>query len=124
MAALTVYMLAGMKMRFKVPINKVKGEGYFAKIGSVSIGGRRKKTLIRGFAVEDSSVGTIAASDSSAVEIIYTHKKALENMIYFFAATGEIATIHIGSVPIHDHSSVVQGGPAYGTYFSDDEEIA
>lgn len=122
MAALTVYMLGGMKMQFKVPINKVKGEGYFPKTGSVTIGGE-SKTFIRGFVVEDSKVGTIEKSDNTAVEVIYTHKKSSENTIYFFAATGEIATIYVGAVPIHDHSSVVQGGPAYGTYFSDDEEI-
>ena len=123
MAALTVYLLAGMTGTFKVPINKVKGEGYFPKTGSVTIN-NEAKTLTRGFVAENSTVGTIEKSDNTAVEIIYKHKKSLTNTIYFFAATGEITTIYIGSVPIHDHSSVVQGGPAYGTYFSDDEEIS
>jgi hypothetical protein len=33
------------------------------------------------------------------------------------------STIDIIAVPIHDHSSIVAGGPAYGTYFTDDETI-
>ena len=56
----------------------------------------------------------------------------------FFAATSLPANFEVGanqgeftrgfiavkviSVPIHDHTTIVHGGPAYGTYFDDDIE--
>lgn len=122
-AALTIYLLAGMKGIIKVPVKKIEAEGYFPMTGTVTIN-NVSQTLKRGFCVEDTDIGDIAITDNNALEVRYTHKKSLENTVYFFAATGEMATVHIGSIPIHDHSSVVQGGPAYGTYFSDDEEIS
>jgi hypothetical protein len=45
------------------------------------------------------------------------------NKVYFLSRTGEKGVVDIISVPIHDHSSVVTGGPAYGTYFTDDETL-
>jgi hypothetical protein len=56
-------------------------------------------------------------------EIVYTHKKSAKQFILFYADTPEMGMVSVVPMPIHDHSSVVQGGPAYGTYFSDDEEF-
>ncbi len=78
--------------------------------------------IVQGFAVLHGDVGTIeAVADEPAVK--YVHKKFSMNKIYFLSRTGELGLVDIISVPIHDHSSIVTGGPAYGTYFTDDETL-
>jgi len=119
-----IYLLAGMKVKIKAPVFQVLGQGWFPTTEPYSIGGTTIRTPLNGFVVEDESVGTPSTEGiSGEVAIIYHHKKAMENRIWFRAATGEMALCTISSVPIHDHSSVVQGGPAYGTYFSDDQAL-
>lgn len=76
--------------------------------------------LVNGFIVDREDVGTIEAVPNEPA-IRYTHKKFAENYITFYARTGEVGKVFINSVPIHDHSSIVTGGPAYGTYFADDD---
>ena len=118
-----IYLLAGMKVKIKAPVFYQLGQGWFPETGPYSIGGTSLRPPLNGFVVEDESVGTPDASGiSGEVAIYYHHKKAQENRIWFKAATGEMAVCTISSVPIHDHSSIVQGGPAYGTYYTDDEE--
>jgi hypothetical protein len=66
-------------------------------------------------------VGTIEpVTDEPAV--IYTHTRYGQNRITFIAKTGEEGYVDVIAVPIHAHDSIVTGGPAYGTYFTDDEE--
>jgi hypothetical protein len=84
--------------------------------------GHSASAMVRGFVAEDSRVGKLQADPTDPAAIVYTHKRAQKNAIWFFARSGERGVMNIVSVPIHDHSSIVQGGPAYGTYFSDDEE--
>ena len=120
MSDITVHLLAGMKAKIKVPVDHLRGRRYFPRTEKMTINGEAKD-LTRGFAVADDNVGSIVASTESEVSVVYTHKKSLKNLIYFFSAYDEMAVITVSSVPIHDHSSIVQGGPAYGTYFSDDE---
>jgi len=117
-----VYLLAGMRVKIKAPVNVALSQGWFPSSEDQYVGDSLK-TPLRGFIVEDENVGTIELSSETEVSVIYYHKKAAENRIWFFAATGEKAVCTVSSVPIHDHSSVVQGGPAYGTYFSDDEVV-
>jgi len=78
--------------------------------------------LTNGFVVDDPDTGDITAVANEPA-VIYTQKKFGPNKIYYYALTGERATVDVASVPIHDHSSIVSGGPAYGTYFTDDETI-
>jgi hypothetical protein len=78
--------------------------------------------LVQGFAVLHADVGTIEEVPLEPA-VKYTHKKFSMNKIYFLARTGEMGIVDIISVPIHDHSSIVTGGPAYGTYFTDDETL-
>ena len=118
-SGIVIHLLVGMKAKIKAPVSKFVGEGYFPKEGTVIIDGETR-TLTRGFVVENEDVGTIVPSDAAEVAVVYTHKKPEENTVWFFAATGEKGVCTIGHVPIHDHSSIVQGGPAYGTYFNDD----
>jgi len=78
--------------------------------------------LVNGFAVLHADVGSLeSVSDEPAVK--YTHKKFSLNKIYFLSRTGEMGIVDVMSVPIHDHSSIVTGGTAYGTYFTDDETL-
>ena len=79
--------------------------------------------IVQGFAVLYPEVGTIEAIEGEPA-VKYTHKKFSMNKIYFLARTGEMGHVDIISVPIHDHSSIVTGGPAYGTYFTDDETVS
>jgi len=118
-----IYLLAGMKVKIKAPVIKLLGQGWFPTDEAYSVDGINTRTPTKGFIVEDEEVGTIDRVVDGEVAIIYHHKKAMENRIWFKAATGELALCTISSVPIHDHSSVVQGGPAYGTYFSDDQAL-
>lgn len=116
-----IHLLAGMKAKITVPHNVFLGEGWFPKIESFAFSG---KTInpINGFWVENEDVGEISEV-TGELAVIYHHKKSEKNTIWFKAATGETGLVSIVTIPIHDHSSIVQGGPAYGTYFSDDEEI-
>jgi len=83
--------------------------------------GTKSVALIKGFWLEDEDVGEIAQAADGRVGVIYTHKKAGNNSIWFETRTGLTGLVNVISVPIHDHSSIVQGGPAYGTYFTDDD---
>jgi hypothetical protein len=125
---LAMYLLPGMSIQLKVPVLPERVSGYFAaETGSVNLDkffgtGNSASDMIRGFVMEDKSVGKLQADPTDPTAIVYTHKRAQKNAIWFFARSGERGVMNIVSVPIHDHSSIVQGGPAYGTYFSDDEE--
>jgi len=112
----TIYLRSGMSVKVK----QFKGEhdgGRFVLHGKHVI--TKDEVLVRGFAVVNSLIGTISIDDSDLSGVIYTHKKPEENAVWFFALTGERGALFISSVPIHDHSSVPQGGPAFGTYFSE-----
>jgi len=115
----SIYLLPGMSAKLKAL------GGYFVALGTKKItvdGGIKELSLVNGFGVQYEDVGTIEAI-SNEPAVTYTHKKFGLNRVYFFARTGEISVVDIIAVPIHDHSSIVTGGPAYGTYFTDDETI-
>jgi len=115
----SLYLLPGMKAKLKVP--KVYVAHGKRKIMDNN-GNYMDVTLENGFAVQDKDVGTIEPVTGEPA-VIYTHKKYGLNKIYFWARTGEVGLVDIIAVPIHDHSSIVTGGPAYGTYFTDDETV-
>lgn len=117
-----IYLLAGMRAKIKAPVKAILGKGWFPSNDSQVVPGASgaREDIKNGFIVEDDKIGTIEPV-ANEVAVIYTHKRALENRVWFFADTGEMAVCTIAAVPIHDHSSIVQGGPAFGTYFSDDE---
>jgi hypothetical protein len=114
----TIYLLAGQSTELRV-------ESEYANKGPVVHNGQTRE-LKRGFLVEDTTVGEITDADipqEDGCKVKYTHYKAQNNSIYFYSAKGnpyDIGLINVVAVPLHDHSSIVQGGPAYGTYFSDD----
>ncbi len=126
-SALAIYLLPGLSIKIKVPIMPRNSTGFWALEGSDPPEGFFRDMLnvsemTRGFVVEDEKIGAISSSTGAAeVAVIYTHKKPAKNAIWFFSATGEIGLINIITVPIHDHSNILQGGPAFGTYFDDSE---
>lgn len=125
-SGVAVYLMPGMSVKLKSPLNNRNDFGWFAAqeipqghfSDMTNVG-----TITKGFVVEDTRNGTIiAAPDEEAAAVLYTQKRVASNAIWFFAVSGERGLVNVISVPIHDHSSVVQGGPAYGTYFDDDIE--
>jgi hypothetical protein len=124
LVGVAVYLMPGQTVKIKSPVNVRNSHGFFPRktdLTAAMIDGMADPSeIIRGFVVEDQSVGKIKESAEREVSILYTHRKAQQNAIWFFALTGEKGIVNVVSVPIHDHSSIVQGGPAYGTYFDDD----
>lgn len=118
-AASSIYLLPGMSVKLKV-------KHFFIKTTTVEHtyqdGFSESVIPVNGFVVDNSAVGDIEPAPGEPA-VIYTHKKFEWNAVTFYALTGEKGRVNIMAVPIHDHSSVVAGGPAYGTYFSDDETI-
>jgi len=113
----TVYLIPGMKIKIKaLSVFVSPGPFMYKNAAGESV----SKTLTNGFFVVNEDVGSIAKVDG-APAITYTHKKFSQNKIIFVSKTKDIGVIDVLSVPIHDHSSIITGGPAYGTYFADDE---
>lgn len=115
-----LYLLPGMSAKLLVKdfYISIKDKGIFVD----DVGELVELPLVQGFAVLYEDVGTIEPV-SGEPAVTYTHRKFSKNKVFFLARTGEIGIVDIISVPIHDHSSIVTGGPAYGTYFTDDETL-
>lgn len=122
----SIYLLAGMRAEFSIPRNDKNPKNAFASKNTeyaAEDGTTRDLSQTNGFYVEDEDVGEIEEVATDKVAVTYLHKKAEKNTIWFVAANQtDLARFDIIAVPIHDHSTIVQGGPAYGTYFSDSEE--
>ena len=124
-SAIAIYLLPGMKADIYVPLDTNHNTAeYPTKLSTVSVQGVTKP-LVNGFYLANENVGVIERAldtqNDVGFGIRYWHKKPEENtIVYVTNKSGLTFTCSIVSVPIHDHSSIVQGGPAYGTYFSDD----
>ena len=118
-ASSSVYLLPGMSVKLHV-------KHFFVSTTPIPYknpdGSSGTKYLINGFSVANSKVGSITKV-SGEPAVIYKHNKFEANTITFYALTGEKGRVEITSVPIHDHSSIVAGGPAYGSYYSDDQTV-
>lgn len=117
----TAYLMAGETYTIEIPVTLSNNRGYFPRKGSVSPQLTNKDeptTLQNGFYVENEEVGTIEKVHTDKVAVDYYHRYSTENAIWFLATTGEKVKVSIGTMPVHDHASVVTGGPAYGTYYS------
>ena len=121
MSGSSLALLPGMKVDLVV-------NDYFARTDTYDVynnttGETETKNLVNGFYVEDETAGTIIAIAGKA-GVTYQHIKARENNIWFIALTEvdgepEKGLFSVIYVPIHDHSSIVVGGPAYATYQSE-----
>jgi hypothetical protein len=120
-----VYLQPGMSIEISAPTNTRDHFGWFAATQPPQTFFDDLPNSSYKRDVENADVGEIKESpDSDGAAIKYTHKVGVENAIWFFSIFEQIGVVKVIAVPIHDHSSIVQGGPAYGTYFDDDEEAA
>ena len=116
----SIYLLPGMRAKLTAP-------GFFVATSMrkkmLATGQQETVSLVNGFAVDDVEVGDIEPVENEPA-VIYTHKKFGHNKIMFYARSGEVGELHVIAVPIHDHSSIVAGGPAYATFFTDQEDVS
>jgi len=112
----------GAELEFKVSFGDGKGAfpiGLFLEEDIYKYNGREYKLFNKGFALEDTEVGVLYdITDSECLAVMYKHNQPKNNTVWFFASDGRISKVDIINVPIHDHSTVYQGGPALGTYAS------
>lgn len=119
---LSTSLTTGMYIDLKVPAVAEANNypnGLFPEYREVAVGGT-KRVPIRGFVSENEGIGTIEVVDYDNISARYLHNKPYPNRILFFSINdANIYTVSIIAIPIHDHSSISQGGPAYGTYYTD-----
>jgi hypothetical protein len=121
----TLTLSKGTYIDISIPSNTDSGYGEFQRSADakVTAGGTKGRDHVYGFVSEFENVGTIEAVTSDVdIKVRYTHKENKPNRIFFFTVDDDQHTISIISMPIHDHSSIFQGGPAYGTYSYDKPE--
>lgn len=120
-----IHLIPGMVVEIGIVIDVEEGEsgsGAFISPSPSKSHNGKVHELVNGFAVENPEVGTIEPI-SGKPAVRYTHRKPEKNTIYFWSFEEWSVALSIIGVPIHDHSSIIQGGPAFGTYFTDDEVI-
>ena len=119
----SLYLIPGMKVEVWIPINEYNNTAMFPTTETKYKVNTVEYHLTKGFYEE--SNGTIGEFTGKPLEgrfgVENWHKKPEKNTIWYISAHPNLKIRwNIVAVPIHDHSSIVQGGPAYGTYFSDD----
>lgn len=117
----TLNMSAGTYIDISTPPNLETGQGQFplAADKPVKINGQDRLHKF-GFVSENEAVGTIEnVPGSEDIAVRYSHLKNETNRIYFYTSNNEKYSIAIIAMPLHDHSSIPQGGPAFGTYYYD-----
>lgn len=93
-------------------------------VGAISVengGVLESVRLVNGFRVSNSEIGSLAESDKwNCVD--YTHERPGKQIIEFIEDVSRRRSyIEVnGSIRIHDHASIPQGGPAYATYYSEE----
>ncbi len=123
----TISITQGMYINISVPVDSEIGQGEFAResVDEVRLN-KEDRPHTMGFVSEFPEIGTIEEVTSPNIVVKYTHLQSAPNRIFFFTPNDDVHIISIISMPIHDHSSVYQGGPAYGSYaydkFEDPEE--
>ena len=102
-----------------IPATLSNGKGFWPRKEDVVLWNGETKSLQRGFCVENEKAGKIDHVYPEKVAIDYKHIYPVDNVIWFYALTGEVVKIHVGgTVDIHDHATISTGGPAFGTYYS------
>jgi hypothetical protein len=119
----SVSIPAGVSLKISAPIDLSLGYGSFPSTKtSVEFFGKTI-SLTSGFGVLDDDVGElIQSSDIDCPSVIYKHKKQASNKLFFLSDNNIYQTLSIVNIPLHDHSSIEQGGPAFGTYYVDYKE--
>jgi len=120
---MSIYLIAGMKAELNIPYLAANPKYAAPKTGNHMAENGEEVELQNGFYVENTEVGEIIEAPENTSKVTYHHKKAETNVIWYIGENGLLkAHFDVLAIPIHDHSSIVQGGPALGTYFTDSEE--
>jgi hypothetical protein len=119
---LSINFQMGVSYKLKIPTTLANDGGFTPKQGTVTLASGNNRTLKKGFCVEAEDVGSLGDENEFPNEVAIKYKQVLAttNVIWFYAYTGERVRILSQPMQVHDHSSINQGGPAYGTYFSYD----
>lgn len=119
---LSISLTPGMEAVLKIPSMVEEGSypnGEFPSPFNTKMINGSHKTLTRGYVVENDAVGRLEIVDNDPIAVMYIHEKPHPNRIFYYPIVNEdVYIVSIVSVPIHDHSSITQGGPAYGTYYT------
>lgn len=76
--------------------------------------------MTRGFQLFDSDAGSLALHANTNC-IKYTHSGGRNLIMFTDYGTGKRGFIVVDNIPIHHHGDMTQGGPAYGTYYTEDD---
>lgn len=118
---LNIHLLPGNTYEIEIPRILDNNMGYFDRKESVTIDGE-PRPLMLGFVSVSKTVGKLIEPHATKFAVMYEHIYPADNVIWFYALTGERVKITIqGTVPVHNHSAINLGGPAYGTYYSQPE---
>lgn len=119
LSMLSVAIPPGDTYTIHIPATLSNGKGFWPRTQGVVLWNGESRELQRGFCVENEKAGKIDHWYPDKVAIDYKHIYPIDNVIWFFALTGEVVKINVGGViDIHDHSTISTGGPAFGTYYS------
>ena len=102
-----------------IPVSNANMGGYYPDTGATITAAGHTMPLQNGFWVENKDIGDIIAVSSSKLAVTYEQKIYGDNTIWFYAITGERVRVQVMMGTLHDHSSISEGGPAYGTYYSE-----
>ncbi len=108
---------AGNTYTLHIPTTLDNDGGFCPQRTDVKINGEFK-TPVNGFVLESDEAGKIVKAHNDKVAIDYKQILPTSNIIWFYAYTGERVRMAATPMIVHDHASIAQGGPAYGTYFS------
>lgn len=107
----------GVKVRLSVPCEPLKGWGEYPIKGD---------SYLSGWKMDNEDAGTITKDETTTgCSVIYTHTSSnQQNVLTFTASDGRAEFVFFIPTYVHDHSTLEEGGPAYGTYsFIMDEEL-
>lgn len=116
----SITLKPGLSLKIAVPVVAGITGSFVYPEDTFSYNGETKQ-MVNGFFRDDENdeYSTLTPLENE-FGVVYTQKVPKENFIACVTRLRSISFVHIISTVIHDHSSVTQGGPAYGTFFTDD----
>ena len=122
--SMSLVVSPGVKVKLTIPVSSNLPVGSFRSTDAKKMWLGGEVDMLNGFIVENSDAGTISpleSSDTACNGVYYTQKTHASNKVIYFGSLMEEFTFNMVHIPVHDHSSLVQGGPAFGTYFSESD---
>ena len=110
----------GTTYKIAIPQDLDLGVGFYPRTTQVKVDGELV-TLKAGFRLvnEEEGIGKLDDNYSKKeLAIDFTPYQHGDFIIFFYALTGEIIRFGASPIDVHDHASIMTGGPAYATYYS------